>query len=212
MKDRKLRIQRLSRSHVMTVSQLHVMGLSRHFSGWAGRQIISLFYRELIATHDPPPGFVATVDGRVVGFAIAVADASAIKRRVVKKWFWRLTILGTVQIVTSPMRFIGWLRGQLAVRTRRLGPGGADPLDACCPAPRIEFRGIVVDPTAHVPGAALALMQARLKWAKAAGYKSIFFRIDKDNEHSVKLCQWAGAKPVPNDEHYPRLRFYKVLA
>lgn len=211
MKDRKVRIDQLSRAHVMAVARLHVMGLSRDFSGWAGRQIISLFYRELIATHDPPPGFVAMVDGRVVGFAVAVADASAIRRRVVKKWPWRLAILAAVQILTSPMRFIGWLRRQFAERRRGARPGGVDPLEGCCPAPRIEFRGIVVDPAEHLPGAALALMQARLKWAKAAGYKSIFFQIDKDNEHSVRLCQWAGAKPVPNDEHHPGLRFYKVL-
>jgi GNAT superfamily N-acetyltransferase len=212
MRNRKVRIDRLSRSHVMAVARLHVMGLSRHLSGWPGRQIVSLFYRELIATYDPPPAFVAIVDGRVVGFAVAVADASAIKQRVVGKWFWRLAILGAAQVLTSPGRVIGWFRSRLAQRARRVGAEGKDPLDACCPAPRIEFRGIVVDPAEHVPGAALALMQARLKWAKAAGYKSIFFRIDKDNEHSIKLCQWAGAKPVPNDEDYPRLRFYKVLA
>lgn len=123
MKDRKVRIDQLSRAHVMAVARLHVMGLSRDFSGWAGRQIISLFYRELIATHDPPPGFVAMVDGRVVGFAVAVADASAIRRRVVRKWPWRLAILAAVQILTSPMRFIGWLRRQFAERRRGARPG-----------------------------------------------------------------------------------------
>jgi len=210
--DGKLRIESLARRHLTEVARLHVLGLSRDFSGWPGRQIMSVFYRELITTHDPPPGFVALVDDRVVGFAVAVADARQIKKRVLMKWWWWLALLGLVQFVVRPISLTGRAARWIRERRAHLPRTGLDPLQSCCPPPRIEFRGIVVDPAARVPGAALALMRARLGWAKTAGYRSIYFQIDHDNERSIQLCQWAGAQPVPEDVPRPRLRFYKVLS
>ena len=213
MKRGRLRIESLARRHVKDVARLHVMGLTREFSGWAGRSIMGLFYKELMMTREPPPGFVALLDDRVVGFAVAVEDAAAVKRRVVVRWGWWLAVLGVAQLITRPQALMQrfWRRlNQIPVQ--RLATARRDALEVYCPAPRIEFRGIVVDPSAHVPGVALALMQARLAWAKAAGYKSIYFQIEPNNEHSIKLCQWAGARPMPEDVPQQRLIFYKVLA
>jgi GNAT superfamily N-acetyltransferase len=212
VKEGRLRIESLAKRHLKDVARLHVMALTREFSGWAGRGIVGLFYKELLVTREPPPGFVALVDGRVVGFAVAVENAAAIKRRVVARWGWWLAVLGVVQFATRPRALIQRLRRRLRQIAVRRAAGQRDALEVYCPAPRIEFRGIVVDPSAHVPGAALALMQARLAWAKAAGYKSIYFRIEPNNKRSIELCQWAGARPVPEDVPQPLLRFYKVLA
>jgi GNAT superfamily N-acetyltransferase len=207
----KLHIESLSVKHLPAVAQLHLMGLTRDFRGWAGARIMALFYRELLASQSPPPGFVAVLDGRVVGFAVAVADARAIKRRVLARWGWWLAVLALVQFVTHPRSLLArGLRRWHESRTPH-PPWRSDPLEQCCPPPRIEFRGIVVDPAAHCPGAPLALMRARLSWAKAAGYRSVYFQIDHDNEASIRLCRWAGAQPVPNDTHPTRLRFYTVL-
>jgi RimJ/RimL family protein N-acetyltransferase len=207
----RLRIESLAKRHLKDVARLHVMGLTREFSGWAGRSIMGLFYRELMMTREPPPGFVALLNDRVVGFAVAVEDAAAIKRRVAVRWGWWLAVLGVVQLVTRPQALMQRFWRRLNQSPVRLAAGQRDALEVYCPPPRIEFRGIVVDPRAHLPGVALALMRARLAWAKAAGYKSIYFQIEPDNEHSIKLCQWAGAEPVPEDVPQERLRFYKVL-
>jgi len=206
-----LQIEPLSPTHVPAVARLHVLALTRELKGWAGQAMMALFYRELIASHDPPPGFAAVCGGKVVGFAVAVADAAALRRRVVQHAGLRLAALGLLQCATHPLSMIARLLRRIRESRAPGRAGQRDALEACCPAPRIEFRGIVVDPAAHHPGAALALMRARLEWAKAAGYRSIYFQIDPTNEHSIKLCQWAGAKPVANDSRRAWRRFYKVL-
>ena len=211
MTAERLRIESLSGRHVPAVARLHSMALTRDFTGWAGRHMVALFYRELIASHDPPPGFVALAGEHVVGFAVAVANARAIKRRVAVRWGWYLAPLALVHLISAPGSLLRRLGRWWQNRAGSAADGAPDPLEVCCPPPRIEFRGIVVDPAAHVPGAALALMKARLSWAKAAGYRSIYFRIEPDNIHSIKLCQWAGAQPVPGTLPGRQLRFYKVL-
>jgi RimJ/RimL family protein N-acetyltransferase len=206
----RLRVEPLARAHLREVARLHVMRLTRDFSGWAGRGIMALFYRELLASPDCAAGFVAVHDGRVVGFAVAVADPRAIKRRVGLRWGWWLAVLALAQMVSRPRALLERWRRRGRESPRR--PATTDDrLAACCPAPRIEFRGIVVDPAAHCPGAPLALMRARLAWAKAAGYRSIYFCIDPENQASIKLCQWAGARPVPDDTGASRRRFYMEL-
>jgi GNAT superfamily N-acetyltransferase len=199
--------------HLDAVARLHVLRLSQDFRGWAGRRIARLLYREIIRSRQPPPAFVATQGGAVVGFAIAVEDAAAMRRRVLLKCGWQLAPLAVAQFLFHPSSLVGRAVRGLAARRASERTDLDEAFERCCPMPRVEFRGIAVEPQVRLPGVPLALMRARLAWAKEAGYRSVFFRIDPGNEASLRLSQWAGAKPVPGGaDRGGMLRFYIDLA
>lgn len=212
MRGERLRIEPLSPEHVPEVAALHRRALTVELKGWTGQRLLELFYRELVASHDPPPGFAAFLGPRLVGYAIAVADAPALRRRVLRRYPLQVLLLGLLHALRYPRELLARVVRRLRpVASERAAVAGPDPLEACSAAPRVEFRGIVVDPEAHCPGAPLALMKARLAWARAAGFRTVYFQIDPDNLPSIRLCEWAGGKRVPNDEGRAWLRYFIQL-
>lgn len=191
---RKVSILPLSAEHAPKVANLHMNYLRSNFKGRPGRKLLSLYYA-IVALEPGAYGYVAELDGVVVGYACGVWDSRLLRMTLLRKKLVALMVWGVIQSLIKPMLLVDLVRRIVTVSTPVRGISG------------YELRPIVVMPQVRGSGVAAELVNALLRDASRRGFQSIWLETESDNLVAQAFYSKMGFIRVADSSDTPYIRY-----
>jgi ribosomal protein S18 acetylase RimI-like enzyme len=184
--------------HCAACAHLHLTCLHSSFSGWAGRRVLTWYYRAL-ADGKGGIGFVAMEGDVVVGYVCGIWDSATVRRRLLRYHAVRVVGLMALQGLVSPLRAVSEV-------ARRVVPQGAGTDERQAVAvDGFELRPIVIAPQARGSGLAERLISRLLEAAAERGFASIYLVTEVDNHAARKSYAKMGFSEVGQLRRYHRI-------
>lgn len=171
------RIAPMQPAHCRAVARLHLQHLTTPFMGKPGLELLSLYYKE-VSKGQGGCGYVAVLDGEVVGYICGIWDRQTLRRNLLRRaWFWAL-FWSFAQELTKPKLFINFIQRLNQTMRNRVGDFEG-----------YELRPIVVSPKARGNGVAGRLLEAIYKDANERGYETIQLFAEPENARANSFYQ-----------------------
>jgi ribosomal protein S18 acetylase RimI-like enzyme len=164
-----------NRAH--SVARLHLQFLPSDFGPWAGERLLTMYYAE-VAAGAGASGYIAELDGEVVGYVCGVWQPRKLHRLLVKGHWPKLILWGAAQHIERPVVLAKNLRRICAV-FRRSGPSDNG----------YELRPIVVSSALHGSGISGRLVKALLADAAIRGFDRVHLYVDVNNYAAIRFYE-----------------------
>ena len=170
------------------VAVLHIQNLRGVYREEAGSKILQCYYSALVQSRGGC-GYVAIMNGELVGYICGVWDWKLIRERLLYQYILKLAAWGLVQILTYPGMILQFrnraIRGNPAGNENRMG---------------YELRPIVVAPAARRHGIGAQLIHTLVEDARGRNFDRIFLFTEHDNEPAKRLYQNFGFQLVGKEQ------------
>jgi len=162
------------------VAELHLHHLRTSYRGKSGIKLLECYYAALVQS-DGGCGYIANLEGKLVGYICGVWDGSAIRQRLVKKYFLKLAGWGFIQLLVNP----GFVRHTW----NKIVHSNAIIHEVIT---GVELRPIVVAPEARQQGIGTQLIRYLVEDARGRGFDWMFLFTEEDNDPARLMYQNYG--------------------
>lgn len=163
----------LNYSHLNAVTRLHMAHLRTQFHGYAGKQLLTVYYSALMRSGSAC-GYVAIENNNVAGFICGVWDSAGLHSTLLRGNLPDLLMWGIVQILSRPSIVIHLINRMKLLVT------SADSQQRSMQY-GYELRPIVVSPDFRGTGIAKQLVNHLSQDAALRGFERIFLYTEADN-------------------------------
>lgn len=193
-------VTRMMHHHTAQAASLHINNLRTFFKGRSGIQVLEIYYRALVRSSGGT-GFVAVVNGDVIGYICGIWDAASIRNVLIKHYWARLLFWLGWQVVENP-DILKEIFDRMLSRQER---GKQRSSNGC------ELRPIVVSKQARGKGLAEKLLIALLDDAKHRGFSSIYLKTETDNTSANRFYSKSGFKLAGSYENaYQKYHIFRI--
>ena len=164
-----IEIRNLSDVHIPDIVALHVTHLPGSFHGKPGGELLKLYYKTLVVS-EGGCGFVAVLDGCVVGYVCGVWAQEVVKRGLVRRFWGSLLFWGGLMLVYDPKLGVDLIKRLFTKKTQ-----------SSLSEPGYELRPIVVSPLVRGKGVADGLVNALIADARSRKVDAIHLFTEESN-------------------------------
>lgn len=176
-----MQIEGLTSAKASQVAKLHIDGIVSGFISSLGRDFVTALY-EAIANDDNSFGFMATDDGRVVGFIAVSRDLSSLYKHVAKSGSFKFVFILARKMFS--FRIIKKIVDNLFYPSKMKKAG----------LPDAELLSIVVSDQCRGKGVAKQLVEKSFEQCRSYGIDKMKVLVAADNQPANKLYKNSGFK------------------
>ena len=161
-----MNVRAMTRDDLDSVVAIHLAAFPNFFLTFLGPRFLRVFYGAVMTDGI---ALVATIDDRLAGFVVGMADSQSFYRRLLRTRFLHVAIAILPVVLRHPSTL------------GRVGRRGV--ARAFQPAPGVELMSLAVHPREQHRGGGRALVEA---FAQAAGEQSLWLITDAADNDAVK--------------------------